>query len=179
MSADSEPFDLAAAQITDRIRESLDELAEFGAIPPDDTQTVLLRGRWRGRDAGWSWVRGLRPASWCLIRPRSVGGTNRWLCSSRSQRTGHRRSTRTRSCVALVWIEIGDHAQQQALSGTGFACNGHALAGLKQKIDWVQMEPSQPTALEHRQSSAFRNSRRACCPAAGFVKRRGSWAAPT
>ena len=50
MSADSEPFDLAAAQITDRIRESLDELAEFGAIPPDDTQTVLLRGRWRGRD---------------------------------------------------------------------------------------------------------------------------------
>ena len=53
-------------------------------------------------------------------------------------------------------IEIGDHPQEHAFSGSGLAGNRDTFAGPKRKIDRPQMKPTQCMAFEHAEELSFR-----------------------
>ena len=55
-----------------------------------------------------------------------------------------------------MWIEIGNHPQEHAFSGSGLAGNRNTFAGPKRKIDRAQMKPAQCMAFEHAKQLSFR-----------------------
>ena len=56
----------------------------------------------------------------------------------------------------LMRIEIGNHPQEHAFSGSGLAGNRDTFARPKCKIDWAQMKPAQCMAFEHAKQLSFR-----------------------
>jgi hypothetical protein len=58
--------------------------------------------------------------------------------------------------IALMRIEIGNHPQEHAFSGSGLASNRDTFAGPKREIDRPQMKPTQCMAFEHAEELSFR-----------------------